>query len=375
MTHPTPTQVTPHSRSMSDNFQTTNLTVPEPSNSYYRRLSVPTIHHTFQRVPHSQQTSASNVEPRMLQGYTHMAQNPYLQNMSQPVNTGQLAAGPPQLTISTTHGRPIPAPYSASPPHPNQRGPSFSPHPNYGNFTTPDAVHGSGRSAADRAPRTSARPHPYYRGTRQVSPTWDRRQGPGSPDDFAPITSNSQIPFDSSDSATSPGADSDPYYGFPDTPGNTSGGMEEFEAAMKDPRKEKQKLRKQEERRKEKVQYDRVVPLLGLEKPTKADVLERIIELLNGRVPARKNEPTQALQGREERRSERAKQVSASRNDITRLFDEIAHRLGYTDQSAPRRELILMRVADELEQRRPMTGTQFPGPQWGAGQGGHRWTV
>lgn len=121
-----------------------------------------------------------------------------------------------------------------------------------------------------------------------------------------------------------------------------------------------------------------------------------VIELLNGRVPARKNEPTQALQGREERRSERAKQVSASRNDITRLFDEIARRLGFTDQSAPRRELILKMgmvfligfafplthyfwcpdspiVAEELERRQLMTGTQFPGPQAGAGQGGHYW--
>lgn len=61
------------------------------------------------------------------------------------------------------------------------------------------------------------------------------------------------------------------------------------------------------------------------------------IALLDGNVPVRRNEPTQALKDR----SERATQVAASRKDITRLFEEIGRLVGYTPQTAPRRELLL----------------------------------
>ena len=66
-----------------------------------------------------------------------------------------------------------------------------------------------------------------------------------------------------------------------------------------------------------------------------------VIVVFGGNVPARRNEPTQTLQGREGTRSERAKQVSASRSDLTRLFDEIARLMGYNGNQAPRRELLL----------------------------------
>lgn len=67
-----------------------------------------------------------------------------------------------------------------------------------------------------------------------------------------------------------------------------------------------------------------------------------VIELLDGHVPARRNEPTQTLQGREGIRSDRAKQVSAARKDATILFDEIANRMGYSgNHQPPRREILL----------------------------------
>jgi len=65
---------------------------------------------------------------------------------------------------------------------------------------------------------------------RQTSPTWGQMQGAGCSVDLPPVASGSQIPLDGSDSATSPGADSDPYHSFPNTPADTSGAMsEEFD--------------------------------------------------------------------------------------------------------------------------------------------------
>ena len=66
-----------------------------------------------------------------------------------------------------------------------------------------------------------------------------------------------------------------------------------------------------------------------------------VIEIFGGNVPPRRNEPTQTLQGREGTRSNRAKQVSASRSDQTRLFNEIARLMGHNGNQAPRRELLL----------------------------------
>jgi hypothetical protein len=180
-------------------------------------------------------------------------------------------------------------------------------------------------------------------------------------------------------------------------------------------------LRKRGERGRETFQLTRVKKLLGSEKMTKADALEKseqfvlqrltvhrpvaterqltfsqtsfapvVIKILGGKVPSRRNEPTVALEGRD--RSDRAKQVSASRSDLTRLFDEVGKCLGFAYQTAPKRELLLQRgtvvfplsfsladswcifsfmvVAEELE-RQCRRRTQIPAPQEGARPGGH----
>ena len=95
------------------------------------------------------------------------------------------------------------------------------------------ACHYNG-AAADRFPRPDARFHPYqHRGAEQASSTWDNRQRAGSPDDFSSIASGSQIVPESPDSATSPGADSDPYHSYPNTPGYTSAAIsDELEIAQ-----------------------------------------------------------------------------------------------------------------------------------------------
>ena len=65
--------------------------------------------------------------------------------------------------------------------------------------------------------------HPYQnRDARQTSSMWAQMEGAGSSADLPPVASGSQIPFEGSDYATSPGADSDPY-----TPADTSGAMSE----------------------------------------------------------------------------------------------------------------------------------------------------
>ena len=52
-------------------------------------------------------------------------------------------------------------------------------------------------------------------------------QGARSSADLPPVASGSKIPPESPDSATSPGAESDPYRSFPNTPADTNGAMSE----------------------------------------------------------------------------------------------------------------------------------------------------
>ena len=89
---------------------------------------------------------------------------------------------------------------------------------------------GGGRNVAHRTSR-SQRHSPYEpRDPRQTSPMWDnvgQMQGAGSPIDFSPTGSSSQIVLEGSDSATSPGAESDYYRSFPNTPADTTGAMSE----------------------------------------------------------------------------------------------------------------------------------------------------
>lgn len=106
------------------------------------------------------------------------------------------------------------------------QGAPFPPHFNPGNMTGHDTIHsGSGR---DRSSKSNFRMSPYQSyDTRQTSPTRGQMQGAGYSVDLPPVASGSQIPFDGSDSATSPGAESDPYRSFPNTPADTSGAMSE----------------------------------------------------------------------------------------------------------------------------------------------------
>ena len=110
------------------------------------------------------------------------------------------------------------------------QGTHFPPH----FLTIPDTGCGGGRASADRTQRPGARPYPYQqRGVQHASSTWDNRQGAGSPDHLSPTVLGSQIIPESSDSATSPGADSDPYRSYPNTPGYSNGAMsDEFETAQ-----------------------------------------------------------------------------------------------------------------------------------------------
>lgn len=135
-------------------------------------------------------------------------------------------------------------------------------------------------------------------------------------------------------------------------------------------RKETQKLKKQEERKAESVQFERVRELLELGYMTKIETLEageysilqhsamcsfgegeatltplplllwRIVIRYFGRsVPARRNEPTPTLPGRA--RSGRAAQVSSSRQDISQLFTVVTECMGYHIGAIPKREQIL----------------------------------
>jgi len=90
---------------------------------------------------------------------------------------------------------------------------------------------GGGRGTADRT-RSNLRAHPYqHPNMRRTSPTHDDiglMQGAGSPIDLSSVASNSQVPPESSEYAASPGADSDPYYSFPDTPATNGALSEDF---------------------------------------------------------------------------------------------------------------------------------------------------
>ncbi|KAF9789238.1 hypothetical protein BJ322DRAFT_1041595 [Thelephora terrestris] len=298
--------------------------------AFCRRSSVPTLHYT----PQLPSTPGYNTGLQMLQGYPQVVDNSYQQHPPQPINHGPLA--PRSLT-------PLTIPVTPSGP-PDFLSISDSWYPP----THPHQQLGSGFHSV-------ARPH-QPRGAQQPLQPWDTRMSAGSLGDLSPTASGSQIVFESSDSATSPGADSDPYRSFPNTPGYNNGTMNgEFGVGQEDQRKVKQMYKKREEREQLSAQFERLKNVLGLPKATQAGVLERAIDLLGGKVPVRKNEPTQSLQGRESR-SSRAKQVSASRNDTSRLFDEIARCLGYgsgspTNQQPPRREILLKQAAEKLERR------------------------
>lgn len=86
------------------------------------------------------------------------------------------------------------------------------------------------RGITDRVAKPSTRVHPYqHHGARQASPTWESGRSSGSPEHLSPMASGSRTGHEGSDFATSPGADSDPYYSFPNTPGNTNGLISESE--------------------------------------------------------------------------------------------------------------------------------------------------
>jgi len=93
-------------------------------------------------------------------------------------------------------------------------------------MTSNDTIRGG--SGIDRTSKSHFRMSPYQgHDTRQTSPTRGQMQGAGYFVDLPPVASGSQIPLDGSDSATSPGAESDPYHSFPNTPADTSGAMSE----------------------------------------------------------------------------------------------------------------------------------------------------
>lgn len=102
------------------------------------------------------------------------------------------------------------------------QGTLFPPHFEQGSLTSSDVGYsGNGRGAVDRTQRPTLRMHPY------PSPAWGQMQGAGSPLDLSPDGSSGRITLEGSDSATSPGAESDPYYSFPNTPADTNGAMSE----------------------------------------------------------------------------------------------------------------------------------------------------
>ena len=111
------------------------------------------------------------------------------------------------------------------------QGAPFPPHFDQMNLAGPDTSYsgGGGRVTADRTSRPNSRVyHPYqHSDVLQTSPTRGQMQGAGSPVDLSPVASSSRTLFEGSDYATSPGADSDPYRSFPNTPANTSGAMSE----------------------------------------------------------------------------------------------------------------------------------------------------
>lgn len=99
----------------------------------------------------------------------------------------------------------------------------FSLYFNPGSIQGPDTSY-SGSGGADRTSKLNLRRRSHRNhGTRQTSSTWGQVQGAGSSVDLPPVASGSKIPLENSDSATSPGAESDPYRSFPDTSADTNG--------------------------------------------------------------------------------------------------------------------------------------------------------
>ena len=82
-------------------------------------------------------------------------------------------------------------------------------------FNQDNSVGPNGRGAAGRTPRLNLRPHPYQ----QTLST----RGPSPPQERSPAGSSNQILFGGSDYETSPGAESDSYCSFPNTPADTGG--------------------------------------------------------------------------------------------------------------------------------------------------------
>ena len=98
----------------------------------------------------------------------------------------------------------------------------------------PDPNHHGGRSAVDRASRPNPRVYSYpTRGMWQTSPAWDSSQGSGFIIGPSPLVTGGQMGIGSWGSATSLGADSDPYYSYPNTPANNGGAISEIEDASR----------------------------------------------------------------------------------------------------------------------------------------------
>lgn len=112
----------------------------------------------------------------------------------------------------------------------NERGLTFrcdvtqsmlTPQLNRGNYTDPNTSYGgSGGGATGRTQRPNSHGHSYLE-VPQPSPLRGSIQGSPSP----PAGSSSRNLFDGSDYETSPGAESDCYHSFPNTPADTGGVM------------------------------------------------------------------------------------------------------------------------------------------------------